>query len=159
MKKAGGLLLLGAVVAVGIYTVVRRKTKQAVAGFRAIVKDVGFDFKKTSESFFTKLYFPVQIGIDNTSSQRVKVLAVNVSLTYNGSVFAKGLLKSEAYLEPKKTSTIKFTVTVPVLAGATQVIDMIQEIKSGNTIKLNISGETELSVGVIKFDKDVAVNV
>lgn len=157
MKGKGGLLVLAAVAGLGIYTYVKKQTKKFVTGFRATVKDVGFDFKKFSESFFTKLFFPVQLNVENTSDSSVKVHAVDFVLTNAGKQVAKGTLKSEVVLPPRKTSTLKFTVTVGTVGAVGTVQEIIRSIRDNQTMEFNASGEVELSAGIVKYNKDFTI--
>lgn len=157
MKGKGGLLVLAAVAGLGIYTYVKKQTKKFVAGFRATVKDIGFDFKKFSESFFTKLFFPVQLNVENTSDSSVKVNGVDFVLTNKGNTVAKGRLRSEVILPPRKISTLRFTVTVGTVGAVGTVQEIIRSIRDNQTMQFNASGEVELSVGVVKFEKDFTI--
>lgn len=138
---------------IAAYLYFQKQKKKFVSGYRVTVKDLGFDFKKFTESLFTKLWFPVKLRVENPSDINITIQGVDVTVYSNNQKLGTGRINDSAVVKAKGATDIKFTVGIPVISGVTLVKQIIERIKNGNSVSFDVKGEMDLNVGLVTFAK------
>lgn len=147
-------LLIGGLAA---YLWFKNQKDAFAAGFRVGVSDVGFDFKKSLESLFLKLWFNVTLKVDNPSDVAVKATGGSFSLSQGATVLGSAVVRGEAAIPAKQSAPIKFYVGIPLKGGVTIVKTIINKIKDQQTVTLGLNGFVSLNVGNLKFNKSLSI--
>lgn len=147
-------LLIGGLAA---YLWFKNQKDAFAAGFRVGVSDVGFDFKKSLESLFLKLWFNVTLKVENPSDVEVKATGGSFSLSQGATVLGSAVVRGEAAIPAKQSAPIRFYVGIPLKGGVTIVKTIINKIKDQQTVTLGLNGFVSLNVGNLKFNKSLSI--
>ena len=147
-------LLIGGLAA---YLWFKNQKDAFAAGFRVGVSDVGFDFKKSLESLFLKLWFNVTLKVENPSDVEVKATGGSFSLSQGATVLGSAVVRGEAAIPAKQSAPIKFYVGIPLKGGVTIVKTIIAKLTRQEPVTMALNGFIELNVGNLKFNKSLTI--
>jgi LEA14-like dessication related protein len=156
--KRNGLIILGllAVAAgVGYY----QSLRQTVQSLTAKVANFHFDYKNTQSSVFTRIYFTIDVLVNNPTLNPITVTGISFSIFYKGASIATANKNEPVIINPQSTTTFKVSVFASVFSLFKTVQDAINSLSSGVNLDLDLVGGVTVPAGVIKLDQKVSVRI
>lgn len=141
-----GLIGIGA----AAYYQSMRKTIEALTGK---LNKISFDYDLTKNSFFTRLYFGVEVLINNPTSNPITVSSIYLSMFYNGRSVCNANKTESFNIKPGTSTVAIITVFIPTLSLYQNVQTAVNEISNGNPIDFNVVGGINIPAGTIKINQ------
>lgn len=130
------------------------RAKKFISDYRITFSDISLDWGKTLASLMTQFYFTVKLNIVNPSNFSTKLNAVNLNVYQGGKQLATLQAKEQVEIGPNTTTPIKISTTVPTLNLLARFKPMIDEIKSGRSVTVNVQGYAEFPSGRLTVNEN-----
>lgn len=147
------LLYLGGAAA-ALYYFLRMK-RAAGENLRIEPVDVSIDTARSSQSFYTRIYYRVKLKLVNVEAASVNVAAINLNVSVNGTPFGS-INSTEKFIVAAGSEKI---VNLDASFSSLGVIQAIRDlISEGLNFKVDVAGYVDTDLGriAVNFSKNIS---
>jgi LEA14-like dessication related protein len=150
------LLFIGGAAAALLYFL--RQKRAAGENLRIEPVDVAIDTARSSQSFYTRIYYRVKLKLVNVEAASVNVSAINLNVSVNGTPFGS-INSTEKFIVAAGSEKI---INLDASFASLGVIQAIKElITEGLNFKVDVVGYVDTDLGRINvaFSKNVGSGI
>jgi len=146
------LLFVGGAAAALLYFL--RKKKAAGENLRVEPIDIAIDSKRSSQSFWTRIYYSVKIKLINVESASVNVSGINLNIFVNNTPFGSINNTTGFVVNAGSEKIINLDASFSSLGVIQAIRDLIAD---GLIFKVDVSGYVDTDLGriAVNFSKNI----
>lgn len=133
--------------------------KTAAASITGRIYGVSFDWLQTRNSLFTRIFFNVQILVNNPGAATMTVNAVNLNVYFNKNFLVSVNRTEPVTIPPGGGAKINLLAYVPTLSIFRDITAAYQSISNKEKITFDLIGGVTVPGGVIKINESKTLEI